>query len=212
MILSKCTQKLKFFQVKRCITSVSHGYGMGFTSVQNSTVKNPSNQRYFRFGSTSSGSSRPFQILGLQQVAIGSTDAKSLQKLWMNVFGLEKIGDFISEKENVSEDIVKLGHDENGSVSVEIDLMCPLDEEKSPKVHKPPLNHIGLWVDDLKTAVEWMEQNGVRFTPGGIRKGAAGYDITFIHPKGNETSPIGGCGVLIELVQAPDEVIEKLKK
>jgi lactoylglutathione lyase len=74
------------------------------------------------------------------------------------------------------------------------------------------LNHIGLWVDDLKTAVEWMEQNGVRFTPGGIRKGAAGYDITFIHPKGNETSPIGGCGVLIELVQAPDEVIEKLKK
>lgn len=211
MILSKCTQKLKFFQVKRCITSVSHGY-LGFTSVQNSTMKNPSNQRYFRFGSTSPGSSRPFQILGLQQVAIGSTDAKSLQELWMNVFGLEKIGDFISEKENVSEDIVKLGHDENGSVSVEIDLMCPLDEEKSPKVHKPPLNHIGLWVDDLKTAVEWMEQNGVRFTPGGIRKGAAGYDITFIHPKGNETSPIGGCGVLIELVQAPDEVIEKLKK
>jgi lactoylglutathione lyase len=30
---------------------------------------------------------------------------------------------------------------------------------------------------------------------------------TFIHPKGNEESPIGGEGVLIELVQAPPEVV-----
>lgn len=44
---------------------------------------------------------------------------------------------------------------------------------------------------------------GVRFAPGGIRKGASGHDITFIHPKGNEEFPIGGQGVLIELVQAP---------
>jgi len=56
-----------------------------------------------------------------------------------------------------------------------------------------------------------MESKGVRFTPGGIRKGAAGHNVTFIHPKGNEEAPIGGCGVLIELVQAPSDVIEKLK-
>ena len=55
-----------------------------------------------------------------------------------------------------------------------------------------------------------MEEQGVRFTPGGIRKGAAGHDVTFIHPKGNEKSPISGCGVLIELVQAPKEVIDAL--
>jgi len=47
----------------------------------------------------------------------------------------------------------------------------------------------------------------VRFTPGGIRKGAAGFDVCFIHPKGNEQFPRGGEGVLIELVQAPPEVI-----
>jgi lactoylglutathione lyase len=73
-------------------------------------------------------------------------------------------------------------------------------------VHATPLNHIGLWVDDLPKAVEWMTANGVRFAPGGIRKGAAGYDICFIHPKGNEEFPLGGEGVLIELVQAPPEV------
>jgi lactoylglutathione lyase len=69
------------------------------------------------------------------------------------------------------------------------------------------LNHIGLWVDDLEKAVDWMEKAGVRFTPGGIRPGAAGHNITFIHPKGNEKAPISGNGVLIELVQAPIEVI-----
>lgn len=74
----------------------------------------------------------------------------------------------------------------------------------------PPLNHIGIWIDDLPAAVKWMEEQGVSFTPGGIRKGASGHDVTFIHPKGNEQSPIGGCGVLIELVQAPKDVIDAL--
>jgi len=72
------------------------------------------------------------------------------------------------------------------------------------------LNHVGLWVDDLPVAVEWLAEQGMRFAPGGIRKGASGYDICFIHPKGNEEFPIGGEGVLIELVQAPVDVIEAL--
>ena len=67
---------------------------------------------------------------------------------------------------------------------------------------------MGLWVDDLAAAVSWLGAQGVRFTPGGIRKGAAGYDVCFIHPKGNADAPIGGEGVLIELVQAPAEVLE----
>jgi lactoylglutathione lyase len=70
------------------------------------------------------------------------------------------------------------------------------------------LNHIGLWVDDLPAAVDWLGSQGVRFTPGGIRKGASGHDVTFIHPKGNDQSPISGNGVLIELVQATPEVIQ----
>jgi len=47
----------------------------------------------------------------------------------------------------------------------------------------------------------------VRFAPGGIRAGAAGFDICFLHPKGNDEFPISGEGVLIELVQAPPEVV-----
>ena len=54
---------------------------------------------------------------------------------------------------------------------------------QSPKVDTPPLNHIGLWIDDLEAAVKHLTAAGVRFTPGGIRKGAAGHNVIFIHPK-----------------------------
>ena len=74
-------------------------------------------------------------------------------------------------------------------------------------MHYPALNHIGLWVDDLRAAVTWLEHRGMRFTPGGIRRGAAGHDVCFVHQKGSDAFPIGGEGVLIELVQAPADVI-----
>ncbi len=147
---------------------------------------------------------RPFKVLGIQQVAIGGTSKERLRALWVDKLGLEPTGTFRSERENVDEDICDLGR---GPFKVEIDLMQPLDVDKKPAVHATPLNHIGLWIDDLAAAVQWLTANGVRFAPGGIRKGASGHDICFMHPKGNEEFPIGGEGVLIELVQAPPEVI-----
>ena len=148
---------------------------------------------------------RPFSILGIQQVAVGGLDKKKLRAFWVDTLGLRYSNSFISEKENVNEDICELGH---GAFKVEVDLMQPIDADKKPKVHEPALNHIGLWIDNLNAAVEWLTEKGVRFTPGGIRKGAAGYDVCFIHPKGNERFPIGAEGVLVELVQAPDDVIK----
>jgi lactoylglutathione lyase len=149
--------------------------------------------------------SRPFKVLGIQQVAIGGPDKTRLQTLWVDMLGLEVTGTFKSERENVDEDICSMGA---GPFKVEVDLMQPLDPEKKPAVHTTPLNHIGLWIDNLPLAVEWLTAKGVRFAQGGIRKGAAGYDITFLHPKSNDEFPIAGEGVLIELVQAPPEVIE----
>lgn len=152
-----------------------------------------------------SSAQRPFKVLGLQQIAIGGTDKQRLAKLWVELFGLEVTGTFRSERENVDEDICALGV---GAFKVEVDLMQPLDPEAKPAVHTTPLNHVGLWIDNLPAAVEWLQGQGVRFAPGGIRRGAAGFDICFIHPKGNEQFPVGGEGVLIELVQAPPEVVK----
>lgn len=150
---------------------------------------------------------RPFRILGIQQIAVGSADKRRLRRLWIDTLGLTPAGNFQSERENVDEDIAVAG---SGAFKVEVDLMQPIDPARKPRVHEPPLNHVGLWVDDLPAAVEWLATEGVRFTPGGIRKGASGYDICFIHPKGNEDAPIGGEGVLIELVQAPEDVVAAL--
>ena len=148
---------------------------------------------------------RPFRILGLQQIALGAPDKSRLARLWVDLLGLEIVGTYRSERENVDEDIGALGR---GVARCEVDLMQPLDPAKKPAVHEPPLNHIGLWVDDLPAAVQWLSAQGVRFAPGGIRKGASGHDICFIHPKGDGANPVGGEGVLIELVQAPRDVIE----
>ena len=157
----------------------------------------------------STAQNRPFQVLGIQQIAIGGTDKSRMQKLWVDMLGLEVTGTFKSERENVDEDILAIGH---GAFKVEVDLMQPLDIDKKPAVHTTPLNHVGLWIDDLALAVSWLTAQGVRFAPGGIRQGAAGYDICFLHPKANDEFPIAGEGVLIELVQAPPEVIAALRR
>ena len=150
---------------------------------------------------------RPFKVLGIQQIAIGGPDKKRMQRLWVDMLGLTITGTFTSQSENVDEDICAIG---KGAYKVEVDLMQPLDSDKKPAVHTTPLNHIGLWIDDLAKAVAWLTEQGVRFAPGGIRKGAAGHDICFLHPKANDQFPIAGEGVLIELVQAPPEVIAAL--
>ena len=154
-------------------------------------------------------STRPFKVLGIQQIAIGAPSKDKLRSLWVDMLGLEVTGNFKSERENVDEDICAMGV---GAFKVEVDLMQPIDPDKKPAVHTTPLNHVGLWIDDLPKAVEWLTANGVRFAPGGIRKGAAGFDITFLHPKANEEFPIAGEGVLIELVQAPPEVVSAFAK
>ena len=119
-------------------------------------------------------STRPFKVLGIQQVAIGGASKERLRTLWVDKLGLEVTGNFVSERENVDEDILAMGR---GASKVEVDLMQPLDPDKKPAVHTTPLNHIGLWIDDLPAAVAWLSGRGVRFAPGGIRKGAAGFDI-----------------------------------
>ncbi|MBZ4422452.1 VOC family protein [Myxococcus sp. RHSTA-1-4] len=86
-----------------------------------------------------------------------------------------------------------------GPFKVEVDLMQPINPEGKPRVHETPLNHVGLWVDDLPTAVKWLEEQGLCFAPRGIR--------CFVHPTGNEQLPFSGEGVLIERVQAPPESI-----
>jgi lactoylglutathione lyase len=149
-------------------------------------------------------STRPFRVLALQQIALGGLDRHKLRALWVDCLGLSPVDTFSSQSENVDEEILRLGQ---GPHAVEVDLMQPLDPAGRPRVHEPALNHVGLWLDDLHLGVCWLVEHGVRIAPGGIRKGASGHEICFIHPKASRFFPISGDGILIELVQAPPEVI-----
>lgn len=150
---------------------------------------------------------RPFRVLGVQQVALGGPDKAALRRLWVDLLGLTPSGSYRSEAENVDEDILSVGH---GDARVELDLMQPLDPSAKPRIHEPALHHVGLWVDDLDAARTWLSAQGVRFS-GDIRTGAAGHRIAFIHPKGSAGAPQGGEGVLIELVQAPPELVARAR-
>ncbi len=150
---------------------------------------------------------RPFRVLGVQQIAVGGLDKSALRTFWVDLLGLAPTGTFRSETENVDEDVLAIGA---GPHAVEVDLMQPIDPDSKPRVHEPPLNHVGLWIDDLPAAVAWLSDAGVRFTPGGIRRGASGHDVCFVHPKGNDAAPHGAGGILLELVQAPPEVVAAL--
>jgi lactoylglutathione lyase len=150
---------------------------------------------------------RPFRVLGVQQIAVGGTDKSALRRLWVDLLGLEPVGSYQSRDENVDEDILCVG---SGDARVEVDLMQPMDPNARPKIHEPSLHHVGLWVDDLAAAHAWLSAQGVRFA-GGIRKGAAGHSITFIHPRGSAEAPRSGEGVLIELVQAPPDFVARTK-
>jgi lactoylglutathione lyase len=143
-------------------------------------------------------------MLGVQQIALGGRDRTALRTLWADCFGLPTAGTYRSTPENVDEEMLSVGL---GLARVEIDLMQPVDENARPIIHTPALHHVGLWVDALRPAVMWLVMHGVRLAPGGIRPGAAGHDVCFIHPRPSAFFPISGNGVLIELVQAPPDVI-----
>ena len=153
--------------------------------------------------SAKAGGARPFRVLGVQQIAVGGLDRRRLRRLWVDLLGLESRGTFRNETENVDGELVTIGA---GPFAVDLNILEPLDPDRSPRPHQPPLNHVGLWVDDLKAAIEWLEAQGLGFTVRGVRRGAAGHDVCFIHPKR------GGEGVLLELIQASPQLIAEFER
>ena len=60
---------------------------------------------------------KPFRILGIQQIAIGGPDKQKLKALWVDMLGLTVKSTFVSERENVDEDICALGSGPSPSLS-----------------------------------------------------------------------------------------------
>jgi lactoylglutathione lyase len=149
---------------------------------------------------------RPFRILGVQSIALGSENKAAMLKLWSELFGLEHSGTFKSMDGNIDVDVLRL---QTGERSVEISIMEPISGKADSKKRRAPLHRIGLWVDDLPAAVQYLKDHGVNFVERGLRSIQAGYDVACIHPRHTEKHPHSGCGIFIELIQAPPEMIKK---
>lgn len=147
-----------------------------------------------------------FKILGIQQIAIGSLEKEKNLHLWKTLFGLQEIGSYKNLAQNVDETMLAIG---TAEFHAEIDIMKPIDPEAHPAIHTHPLHHIGLWVDNLQAAIDFLKENGVRFVSDIPAKGARGHDVVFIHPRSNAEFPIAGEGVLIELIQYPNQEYAK---
>jgi hypothetical protein len=116
------------------------------SSVASSTTTSTTSSNHNRPTTTGSSKTttteRPFTILGVQQIAIGCAEREPLHHLWYTIFGLQPSERNIQiESENVCEDIIRLGGattntttDPVSPTAIEIDLMTPIDPEKSPKV------------------------------------------------------------------------------
>src|SRR3954467_10292462 len=72
---------------------------------------------------------RPFTVLGVQQIALGSRDRIALRSLWVDCLGLTSRSTFQSAAENVDEEILSVGL---GIGRVEVDLMQPVDASARP--------------------------------------------------------------------------------
>ncbi|WP_305016840.1 VOC family protein [Mycobacterium tuberculosis] len=69
-------------------------------------------------------------MLGIQQIAIGGPDKTRLQKLWVEMLGLQLTGTFRSERENVDEDICAMGRRAH--------LHAPAVSRGRPDPNRPP--------------------------------------------------------------------------
>ena len=138
---------------------------------------------------------------------MGSTSKERLRALWIDCLGLTIEGHYPRASARiVDEDIARRSRGARplrGRPDAAHSILAAQAGGARPAAEP----HRACGSTTCRGASQWLMAQGVRFAPGGIRRARAGHDITFIHPKGNDAFPIGGEGVLIELVQAPPEII-----
>jgi lactoylglutathione lyase len=131
---------------------------------------------------------RPFKVLGIQQIAIGGPSKTRLQKLWVDMFGLEVTGTFRSERENVDEDICAIG---TGPFKVEVDLMQPLDPEKKPAVHTTPLTTLVCGSTICRWPCSGSRPRACVLRRGASAQGRRALTSLFCTPKQTTSFPLG---------------------
>ncbi len=133
----------------------------------------------------------PFKILGIEHVGIAVKDLNSISEIFGELLGLdlhrrEKVDD-----QQVITDIYHAGKDK-----LEFLKATSPDSPIAKFLGKRPegMHHIALIVDDIQSALNYLNQNDVQLIDSSPRIGAEGLQVAFIHPKSTG-------GVLVELCE-----------
>ena len=133
----------------------------------------------------------PFKILGIEHVGIAVEDLNSISEIFGELLGLdlhrrEKVDD-----QQVITDIYHAGKDK-----LEFLKATSPDSPIAKFLGKRPegMHHIALIVDDIQSALNYLNENDVQLIESSSRIGAEGLQVAFIHPKSTG-------GVLVELCE-----------
>ena len=133
----------------------------------------------------------PFKILGIEHVGVAVKDLNSISEIFGELLGLdlhrrEKVDD-----QQVITDIYHAGKDK-----LEFLKATSPDSPIAKFLGKRPegMHHIALIVDDIQSALNYLNENDVQLIDSSPRIGAEGLQIAFIHPKSTG-------GVLVELCE-----------
>eukprot|EP00834_Sanchytrium_tribonematis_P005865 NODE_386_length_8322_cov_0.935547.p7 type:complete len:144 gc:universal NODE_386_length_8322_cov_0.935547:2964-3395(+) len=131
-----------------------------------------------------------WQNKGLSHVAFASKDIEKTMTLFREKFKIQseiKPFDFAPQK-------VKVAFLHLGNSSIEVIEPMSKDSPVAKFLEKNPnggMHHICFYVDNIHTALEDLENEGIRAL-NKPRPGALGKDVAFLHPKDTN-------GVLVEL-------------
>ena len=133
----------------------------------------------------------PFKILGIEHVGIAVKDLNSISEIFGELLGLD-----LHRREKVDDQQVITDIYHAGKNKLEFLKATSLDSPIAKFLGKRPegMHHIALIVDNIQSALGYLNQNDVRLIDSIPRIGAEGLQVAFIHPKSTG-------GVLVELCE-----------
>jgi methylmalonyl-CoA/ethylmalonyl-CoA epimerase len=127
----------------------------------------------------------------IEHIGIATRDLEGAVSFWRDKLGLS-----LESTEEVSDQGVRVAMLALGEASVE--LLEPSIEgspvAKFLEKRGPGIHHIAVRVDDIRSMLSHLKEQGLRLIDESPRIGADGCLVAFVHPSSTE-------GVLLELVQ-----------
>lgn len=131
------------------------------------------------------------KTLKIDHIGIAVNDLEETLKFYTDVLGLECQGTEVVEEQKVRVAFLPVG-------DTEVELLESTDPDgpiaRFIEKNGPGVQHIAFRVDDIASAITYMQEKGMKMIDEIPRYGAGGAKIAFVHPKGTGR-------VLVELTQ-----------